>query len=63
MGLDIRLPLGYVFVVLGVILTGYGAATWNSAMYAISMGIDVNLVWGLAMLVLGGLTLVAAKKR
>jgi len=63
MGLDIRLPLGYVFVILGVILTAYGAATWNSAIYAISMGININLVWGLTMLLAGGVTLIVAKRK
>jgi len=63
MGLDIRLPLGYVFVIVGAILTAYGAATWHSAIYAISMGTNINLVWGIVMLVLGGLTLAVAKRR
>ena len=30
MGLDIRLPLGYVFVIVGLIMTAYGVATWPS---------------------------------
>jgi len=63
MGLDIRLPLGYVFVIMGVILTAYGVATWHSAIYAVSMGINVNLLWGVVMLVLGGATLAVAKRR
>ena len=63
MGLDIRLPLGYVFVIVGLIMTAYGVATWHSPIYAVSMGVNINLVWGLTMLLSGGVTLIVAKRR
>ncbi len=52
MGLDIRIPLGSLFVILGALLTGYGLFS-SPAIYQRSLGIDVNLWWGLALLVFG----------
>jgi hypothetical protein len=56
MNLDIRLPIGMLFLTIGVLLTVYGLITMgNAAMYERSLSIDINLWWGLAMLVFGGL--------
>ena len=52
MGLDIRLPIGALFTILGVLLAGYGLVS-NAAIYQRSMGINVNLVWGMVLLVFG----------
>ena len=53
-GLDIRIPIGGLFSTLGLLLGGYGLATLGQAdRYAISAGININLWWGLAMLVFG----------
>jgi hypothetical protein len=52
MGLDIRIPIGSLFVVLGVLLTGYGLIS-NPAIYQRSLGIDINLWWGVALLAFG----------
>jgi hypothetical protein len=52
MGLDIRTPIGLMFSVFGVILTIYGFLS-NPAIYGRSLGINVNLVWGLALLAFG----------
>jgi hypothetical protein len=53
MQLDIRLPIGLMFAVMGSILAVYGILS-NKAMYAThSLGINVNLWWGLAMLAFG----------
>jgi H+/Cl- antiporter ClcA len=61
-GLDIRLPIGGLFVVLGLILGGYGVATNADAeRYARSMSVNINLWWGLVMLVFGGLLLLLAR--
>ncbi len=61
-GLDIRLPIGGLFVVLGLILGGYGVATnSNAAQYERSMSVNINLWWGLVMLVFGGLLLLLAR--
>ena len=62
-GLDIRLPIGGLFAVLGLLLAGYGLATaGDGEHYARSMGVNVNLWWGLVML-LTGLALLRADPR
>jgi hypothetical protein len=62
MGLDIRTPIGLMFSVFGVILTIYGLLS-NPAIYGRSLGINVNLVWGLALLVFGITTLLLGMRR
>ncbi|MGE5726281.1 MAG: hypothetical protein ACM34G_13955 [Acidobacteriota bacterium] len=52
MGIDIRLPIGFVFAVVGILLTAFGAAS-NRAIYQRSLGINVNLYWGLVLLAFG----------
>ena len=52
MRLDVRLPLGALFTVLGVILTTFGA-TSETTIYARSLGININLESGLVMLGFG----------
>ncbi len=52
MGLDIRIPIGILFALLGVMLAGYGLIA-DPAIYAKSLGINVNLWWGLVMLAFG----------
>ncbi|HEY6515941.1 MAG TPA: hypothetical protein VIY50_07335 [Steroidobacteraceae bacterium] len=52
MGLDIRIPIGSLFVVLGALLAGYGFLS-NPAIYRRSLGIDINLWWGVALLMFG----------
>lgn len=52
MGLDIRVPIGLMFAIVGALLT---AASFflNSEIYHRSLGININLYWGLVMLVFG----------
>ena len=45
MGLDLRLPMGLLFTILGLLLLGYGAIS-DRAIYARSLGVNVNLGWG-----------------
>jgi hypothetical protein len=52
MNLDIRLPIGLMFTVVGVALTGFGLMS-DPAIYERSLGINVNLWWGLVLLVFG----------
>lgn len=56
--LDVRLPMGLLFLILGVILVGYGLAA-DPAIYAKhSLGQNVNLLWG-AIFALFGVALLA----
>lgn len=52
MGLDIRIPIGSLFVLIGALLAGYGLLS-NPGLYQRSLGIDINLWWGGALLVFG----------
>ena len=62
MGIDLRLPIGLMFSLLGLLLIGYGVATRGSAMYVRhSLGININFWWGLAMLVFGAAMLALAR--
>jgi hypothetical protein len=58
MGLDIRLPIGMMFTLLGGIMAIYGLATnSDSAMYKSSLDLNVNLWWGLVLFVFGAVML------
>jgi hypothetical protein len=52
MNFDLRLPLGLMFTVFGLILTGVGLFG-SSDLYQKSLGINMNLWWGLVMLLFG----------
>ncbi|MGA2538352.1 MAG: hypothetical protein ABSF53_20240 [Terracidiphilus sp.] len=53
MSLDLRIPMGLMFTLVGMILTAFGLATRGSAIYAASLGINANFWWGLVLLVFG----------
>jgi len=57
MGLDIRTPIGLMFGIFGLLLTGYGLATSGSPIYERSLGQNLNLGWGAVLLVFGGVML------
>lgn len=62
-GMDLRLPIGGLFVVLGVILGAFGLMTnGNTVMYERSAGMNINLVWGGVMLAFGIVFLVLAQR-
>ena len=60
MGLDIRLPIGLMFTILGLLISGYGLLG-DPAVYERSLGININLWWGLVMLVFGLLMFLLGK--
>jgi uncharacterized membrane protein len=63
MGLDIKLPIGLMFAIIGLLLTIYGLVTASdSAMYARSLNVNINLWIGLSMLVFGAIMLFFAKR-
>jgi hypothetical protein len=63
MGLDIRLPLGLIFLITGAIMLVYGLATHGSPIYAVSMGINLNVIWGSVMTAFGIVMTLLGKKR
>jgi hypothetical protein len=52
MGLDLRIPIGLMFSLFGLLLSGFGLFS-NKAIYKASLGININLGWGLVMLAFG----------
>jgi uncharacterized membrane protein len=60
--LDLKLPIGGLLSAYGVLLTVYGLLT-KKEMYAISLGYNLNLVWGILMLVIGGAFLFTAFRK
>jgi hypothetical protein len=60
--LDIRIPIGVMFTVLGLILSGYGLVP-NAELYARhSLEINVNFWWGLVLLAFGLAMLFLARR-
>lgn len=61
MNFDLRLPIGLMFTVYGVLLTLFGVATSGKEMYAQhSLGLNINLIWGVVLLVFGLIMLALA---
>ena len=61
MGLDIRIPIGLMFSILGGLLTIYGLVS-DKTIYQRSLGINVNLGWGLVMLAFGVIMLILGRR-
>lgn len=63
MQLDVRKPMGLLFLLLGLILLAYGF-TSDPAIYARhSLGHNVNLIWGAVFTVFGGFLLWLVRRR
>ena len=56
MDLDLRVPIGLFFVSVGLIMAIFGLAS-DPAIYQKSLGINVNLDWGIVEIVFGSLML------
>ena len=52
MTLDVRTPSGYMFLILGALLIVYGVAG-DAAQYQRSLGVNVNVGWGVVMAAFG----------
>jgi len=53
MGWDIRWPIGIIFSIYGVVLLIYGALADPSIFQEKSLGVNIDMWWGLAMLAFG----------
>ena len=63
MGLDIRWPIGLMFTLVGLLMTVYGVVTMGDAeMYRRSLDININILWGIVLLVFGALMLIMAMR-
>ena len=63
MGLDIRIPLGLIFLIIGGIMSVFGLVTRHSALYDRSLGVNLNLTWGLLMFLFGLVMFVVGKRQ
>ncbi|MEO8560977.1 MAG: hypothetical protein ABI601_02815 [bacterium] len=62
-GMDIRAPIGGLFTTLGAMLAGYGLfASGSGGASDLSSGTNVNLWWGLTMLVFGVVMLLMSRR-
>jgi hypothetical protein len=59
--LDIRLPIGLMFAIIGVMLAGFGLFS-DKQLYERSLGINVNLWWGLAMFAFGAIMFILGRR-
>jgi uncharacterized membrane protein len=51
---DIRIPIGLMFAIIGIIISIMGLVTVSDAeMYRKSLGVNVNLIMGAFMLIFG----------
>ena len=63
MGLDIRIPLGLIFLIIGGIMSVYGVVTRHSAIYEKSLDVNLNLVWGVLMLLFGAVMFFVGRRQ
>ncbi len=61
MGLDLRLPIGLLLSIIGLLLSLYGTLG-DARIYQRSLGLNVNLYWGFVLLITGAILLVAARR-
>jgi len=57
---DIRLPIGLLFSIIGVLITIFGLATGGAEMYKHSLGINVNIWSGICLIIFGVIMLAMA---
>jgi hypothetical protein len=61
MGLDVRVPVGLLFSVIGLALALYGLSS-DPRLYERSLGVNVNLWWGLVLLAFGATMLLLSRR-
>ena len=52
MRLDVRLPIGLMFSIFGLMLALFGVVA-DPSIYQRSLGVNLNLWWGLVLLLFG----------
>ncbi len=64
MNLDIKIPIGLLFTIMGILLTIFGLTTLGETeLYSRSLNININLWTGIAMVLIGVFMLSTAKYR
>jgi hypothetical protein len=62
MPLDIRVPIGAMLGLIGLLLFGYGLVG-DPAIYARSLGLNVNLIWGGVLVATGAVLLLLGTRK
>lgn len=62
MHLDVRVPVGLMLATMGALLVGYGTFG-DQTIYARSLGININAVWGVVLLGTAAILLGLARRR
>ena len=60
--MDIRVPMGILFTLYGCLLSLFGFVS-DRAIYQRSLGINVNLLWGIVLTVFGMLMFILGRRR
>lgn len=61
---DIRIPIGLMFTILGIIISVFGLVTMsNTELYQRSLDINVNIIMGVIMLLFGLIMLYFARRK
>jgi len=63
MGLDIRLPIGLLFMILGALMAVFGFISRDRDIYERSLNINVNVWWGLILLAFGIIMFLASRRK
>jgi len=62
MPLDIRVPIGVMLGIMGALLAGYGVLGDHS-IYARSLGLNINLIWGTVLVITAAILLTLALRK
>jgi hypothetical protein len=61
---DIRIPIGLMFSIIGILISIFGLATMSDTeMYQKSLNINVNLIMGILMLIFGLIMLYFSQRK
>jgi LPXTG-motif cell wall-anchored protein len=61
---DIRIPIGLMFSIFGILITIFGLITLSDTeMYQKAYGVNVNIIMGIFMLIFGLIMLFFARRK
>ena len=62
MNLDVRIPIGLMFSLFGAVLVIFGVISDQAIYEQHSLGININLGWGVVLLIFGVVMLALARR-